>query len=248
MKTNTIGVVVFLVVLLFSAISYSQITVNNANANANALKTKLSANGGFTITNQIITKGNNKNQSGVFSNGSGGGLSLNSGIILTTGKVSKTTQVSKTQSDVSAQGATTYSDADLIALDIQAINDVVVYEYDFIINGTEPKIFGLDYQFASEEYPDYVCSDKNDVFGFFISGGDLPGTANLASVGGENSAVNYVNSGVAGFAAVTGIPCDLTQSASFVQNYVLDGSGALNTTVNGPHTNIYNGFTTLFLT
>jgi len=247
MNTNTIEVVMSLVVLLYSAISYSQITIINANANANALKTKLSANGGFTITNQIITKGNNKNQSGVFSNGSGGGLSLNTGIILTTGKVSKTTQVSKTQSDVSAQGATTYSDADLIALDSQAINDVVVYEYDFIINGTEPKIFGLDYQFASEEYPDYVCSDKNDVFGFFISGGDLPGTANLASVGGENSAVNYVNSGIAGIAGiagVAGIPCELTQSASFVQNYVLDGSGGLDTTVNGSHTNIYNGFTT----
>jgi len=56
MKTNTIGVIVFLVVLLYSAISYSQITVNNANANGNALKTKLSANGGFTITNQVIQK------------------------------------------------------------------------------------------------------------------------------------------------------------------------------------------------
>jgi len=244
MKTNTIGVVVFLVVLLYHAISYSQITVNNANANANALKTKLSANGGFTITNQVITKGNNKNQTGVFSNGAGGGLSLTTGVILTTGKISKTTQVSKTQSDVSAQGGTTYIDTDLVALDTQAINDVVVYEYDFTINGTEPKIFGLDYQFASEEYPDFVCSSKNDVFGFFISGGDLPGVANLASVGGENSAVNYVNSGVAGTSAEAGTTCDLTQSGSFVQNYVLDGAGALNTAVNGPHTNIYNGFTT----
>ncbi|PHS03764.1 MAG: hypothetical protein COA88_15010, partial [Kordia sp.] len=244
MKSSIIGAILFLLVIFTFHSGHAQLTINNANANANALKTKLSANGGFTITNQVITKGNNKNQSGVFSNGSGGGLSLNSGIILTTGKVSKTAQVSKTQSDVSAQGATTYSDADLIALDTQAINDVVVFEYDFIINGTEPKIFGLDYQFASEEYPDYVCSDKNDVFGFFISGGDLPGIANLASVGGENSAVNYVNSGVAGSSAVTGIQCDLTQSGSFVQNYVLDGLGALDTTVNGSHTNIYNGFTT----
>ena len=244
MKTNTIGVVVFIVVLLYNAISYSQITVNNANANANALQTKLSANGGFTITNQTITNGNNKNQTGVFSNGSGGGLSLDTGVVLTTGRVSKTTQVSKTQSDVSAQGATTYSDTDLVTLDAQAINDVVVYEYDFTINGTEPKIFGLDYQFTSEEYPDFVCSSKNDVFGFFISGGDLPGVANLASVGGENSAVNYVNSGTAGVSAATGIPCDLSQSGSFVQNYALDGGGALDTTVNGPHTNIYNGFTT----
>ncbi len=244
MKTNIIGVIVFLVALFYSAISYSQITVNNANANANALKTKLSENGGFTITNQVVSKGNNKNQAGIFSNGSGGGLSLNSGVVLTSGKVSKTTQVSKTQSDVSAQSGITYNDSDLVALDTKAINDVVVYEFDFTINGTEPKIFGLDYQFASEEYPDFVCSSKNDVFGFFISGGDLPGIANLASVGGENSAVNYVNSGLAGTSAEVGTPCDLTQSGSFVQNYVLDGGGVLDATVNGPHTNIYNGFTT----
>ena len=221
MKTNIIGVIVFLIALFYNATSYSQITVNNANANANALKTKLSENGGFTITNQVVSKGNNNNQAGVFSNGSGGGLSLNSGVVLTSGKVSNTTQVSKTQSDVSAQSGITYSDTDLVTLDTKAINDVVVYEFDFTINGTEPKIFGLDYQFASEEYPDFVCSSKNDVFGFFISGGDLPGTANLASVGGENSAVNYVNSGLSGASADIGTPCDLTQSGSFVQNYVL---------------------------
>jgi len=46
MKTNIIGVIVFLIALFYNATSYSQITVNNANANANALKTKLSENRG----------------------------------------------------------------------------------------------------------------------------------------------------------------------------------------------------------
>jgi len=243
MKTNIIGVVLFLLIMFTYCSGYSQVTINNANANAGALKTELSSSGGFTISNQVITRGNNKNQTGTYSNGTSDGLSLATGIVLTTGKVSKTTQVSKTQSDVSAQSAATYSDPDLLALNAQAINDVVLYEYDFMISGTEPKIFGLDYQFTSEEYPDFVCSSKNDVFGFFISGGDLPGTTNLASIGGNNTAVNYINGGVAGVSAAAGTPCDVSQSSSFVTNYVLDGVGALDTTVNGPHTNIYNGFT-----
>ena len=251
MKTLTYyGVMLF----LFFSVTYkasAQATFTQGSTPAQ-LATELSANGGFTITTPVITNGAT-DQRGVYSNGAGAGLTLNRGILLSTGKVNTAlANQSSTLSQDFEQGAT-YNDGDLTAINAQSINDVVVYEFDFTIAGTDPKIFALDYQFASEEYPEYVCSDKNDIFGFFVSGGDLVGTSNLAKIGGTNMAVNYVNGGAVGTLGNAALnPCTLTNSSSFVQNYVLDDNGTPadltddfpSTTVNGPHHMSYNGFTT----
>jgi len=255
MSKKVLKKVSFMVLIFLLNISYSQITVDNANANATQLTTKING-AGFTISGEKITIGDGLSQSGVFSNGIAGtkagaveALSIDSGIFLTTGSTSNVTNTSK---DLDVSGSATLRsnvkhpviptpDSDLIGLDPAAKHDQVVYEFDFVINGSEPKIFALDYQFASEEYPDFVCSDKNDVFGFFISGGDLPGTANLASVGGNDTAVNFINGGKSGLSAVKA-PCDLTRSSSFVKNYKESG-GFYDPILDGDHTLIYNGLT-----
>ena len=80
--------------------------------------------------------------------------------------------------------------------------DAVVIEFDFVPNGNE---LNFRYVFASEEYPDFVCSPYNDAFGFFVSG---PGIAGPYSNGAENIAllpgtnipiaINTVNNGSVG--------------------------------------------------
>jgi len=67
------------------------------------------------------------------------------------------------------------------------------------------------YIFGSEEYPEFVCSQFNDIFGFFIKGPgiegdsmylgtDLEGFRNMAQIPGKNEPVtiNSVNSGISG--------------------------------------------------
>ncbi len=52
------------------------------------------------------------------------------------------------------------------------------------------------YVFASEEYPEYVSSEFNDVFGFFISGPGFTGQQNIARLpNGAVVAINTVNNG-----------------------------------------------------
>ena len=252
MKTFKTSIFIFLLTLFTSQESIAQATFTQGNS-ANQLATELSTNGGFTITNQVLTSGGNR-QRGIFSNGTNAGLTLDRGILLTTGRVNRSlNNMSSTQGDDAEQGGATYIDTDLTNIDATAINDVVIYEFDFKILGTEPKIFALDYQFASEEYPDYVCANVNDIFGFFISGGDLTGSTNLAQVGGTNVAVNYVNSGTVGFAGdASANPCVLNNANSFVVNYVLDDNFTpgdptddfLDIFTDGPHHIMYNGFTT----
>ncbi|PHS05663.1 MAG: hypothetical protein COA88_11860, partial [Kordia sp.] len=253
MKTNYIGMLLFLSVLVTHFSGYTQATFVQG-SNANQLATQLTSPG-FTITNPVITNGGNR-QRGTFFNGiAGAGLTMDTGILLTTGRVNRSINNQSTmQGDDSEQGGVTYDDPDLVAINASSNYDTVIYEFDFTISGTDPKVFAMDYQFASEEYPDYVCAQVNDIFGFFVSGGDLTGTTNIASVGGDNVAVNYINDGRIGIAGSASTdPCVLSNSSSFNINYVLDNSGTpgdssddfLDTLTNGPYYMMYNGFTTI---
>ena len=98
-------------------------------------------------------------------------------------------------------GTVTY-DQDLNDLATNVVTNGCIIEFDFIPSGDT---ISFRYMFASVEYPSYVCSGFNDVFGFFISG---PGFSGPFMNGGENIAlvpggnipvtINTVNSGTAG--------------------------------------------------
>lgn len=230
MKTNYL----FQLMLLLSNLAVAQATYVEG-SDANQLASELSANNGFTLSNPVITNGATK-QSGTFSNGANAGLTLDRGIILTTGEVGfSLDETSNKYSGIVSQPSS-YVDSDLTTIETEATRDAVIYEFDFTINGNKPKIFALDYQFASEEYDYYVCSKWNDIFGFFISGGDLTGTTNLAIVEGNNVAVNYINGGAVGGAGNASLnPCELGNSTLFVDN---------ESPSPGPHHMVYDGFTT----
>ncbi|WP_165779276.1 choice-of-anchor L domain-containing protein [Brumimicrobium salinarum] len=74
--------------------------------------------------------------------------------------------------------------------------NATLLEFDFIPLSDTVR---FKYVFASEEYPEYVNSEFNDVFAFFISGpGISGGTQNMAIIPGTTSPVtiNNVNAGL----------------------------------------------------
>ena len=88
-----------------------------------------------------------------------------------------------------------------------ATNDAAVLEFDFIAGGDQVE---FRYVWSSEEYPEYVFSSFNDVFGFFLSGPGINGpytnnAVNIALVPGTNLPVTIdnVNNGNGGFGPCT---------------------------------------------
>ncbi|TAF47553.1 MAG: OmpA family protein [Sphingobacteriales bacterium] len=81
-------------------------------------------------------------------------------------------------------------DKDLKALEKGDLYDVSLIEFDFVPFHNSIK---FNYQFASDEYPEYVSSSFNDIFAFFIS--DSKNTKNIAVVPGKNIpvSVNTIN-------------------------------------------------------
>ena len=94
--------------------------------------------------------------------------------------------------------------------------DGVILQFDFVPQSSP---ISFKYIFASEEYPDYVCSQYNDAFAFLISGPGLPtGGQNLAvvPVTGDPITINTINNGSVGtFGSASNTPCETGNSANF---------------------------------
>ncbi|MEQ9289736.1 MAG: Ig-like domain-containing protein, partial [Cyclobacteriaceae bacterium] len=215
---------------------FAQATVESSSASSAQLISKINGQG-VTITNGSFPNPNDSGaQYGTFSNGlNGASLSVDEGIILSTGGVTEA-MTNNNQNGASQSTGNTYSDPDLTAINPSAIYDAAIFQFD-VTTGTDVDAVIISYQFASEEYPDYVCSRFNDAFGFFVSGPGIIGTENIALVpeSGNVVAVNSVNSGVCGSQA-DGTSADLTKAAYFIDN---------NEGTPGPVYVEYNGLTTL---
>ncbi len=182
---------------------------------------------------------------GFFKNGAEE-IGIGRGIVLTTGRaVSQGTnygaeRVGGDFADNATNSTATDADITQIAGANNSVNDLVKYTITFIpISDT----LRFRYVFASEEYPEFVCSDFNDIFGFFISGPGISGPyenngQNIALIPGTNLPVtiNNVNSGVNAGDIVNCTPPN--GSLAFSQFY--NNNDATN---NQP---VYDGFTDVF--
>ncbi len=129
-------------------------------------------------------------------------LALNDGIVLATGKVLGVTG-SNQNTSLTLPPAFPLNVADPDLAIIETVQRcVAVLEFDFIPTGDS---INFRFVFGSEEYPEYVCSQYNDVFGFFLSGPGINGpfTNSAINLGVlPNStvpiAINTVNSGSPG--------------------------------------------------
>ena len=205
-----------LFLLFMISYTYGHATFSSGNT-ATEVATQITGPGS-TITSPVIVNGAGT-QVGIYSDGiANAGLQLDSGIILTTGTVTESFSTNSA-TGISLGPGLTFSDGDLTAIDANAINDVVIFEFDATLDALAT-VLTIDYQFMSDEYNEYVCSAFNDIFGYFISGPGITGTQNIALVPGTSNAVTIasINNGSVGGFGDIGDCIDLTQSALFTDN------------------------------
>jgi hypothetical protein len=142
------------------------------------------------------------------------GLGVNAGILLATGDASVAIGPND-QDNASAGYGISTPDKDLSMLAQGGAPFDKARLHFYIVPRTDS--IGFQYVFASEEYCEYVGTQFNDAFGFFIKGpgiqGPFGGAANLATLpGGSNAyvAINNVN--------------HFTNSAHYVHNTPADGN------------------------
>lgn len=130
---------------------------------------------------------------GYFSGGSPV-VGIDRGILLTTGYAAKPNvgfgPSSFGQFFASNSNGSTANDGNLAAIATAAIRDVAVYTISFVPTSDTLR---FRYCFASEEYPEYSCTEFNDVFGFFIQGPGYPTPTNIAKIPGTNLPVSINN-------------------------------------------------------
>ncbi|NND94481.1 MAG: PEP-CTERM sorting domain-containing protein, partial [Flavobacteriales bacterium] len=101
---------------------------------------------------------------------------LDEGIILTTGRIINALGPNDTESKSTAYVGTN-GDPKLDIISGYTTRDACKLEFDIIPAGDS---LTFDFSFASEEYSEYVCTNFNDVFGFFISGPGIVGDPGLS--------------------------------------------------------------------
>lgn len=141
----------------------------------------------FDITN--ITPLGVADQIGTFSNGLTN-IGINTGVIIATGGIHIAPGPNNSDGASAGYGAST-PDPDLAMLTNGALFDRAGFEFDF--KPTQAQIT-FQFVFASEEYCEYVGTQYNDVFGFFISGPGIPGgQENIAIIPGTNTPITINN-------------------------------------------------------
>jgi hypothetical protein len=185
----------------------------------------IGSGGGITIVGTPTLTGA-ATQQGTFTGGVSAGVGIDTGVILTSGDAQLAP--GPNTSDGAGPGLGTAGNAQLDALlpAGQTTNDANVLQFNFTT--TTGNLF-FRYVFASDEYNEFVGSEFNDVFGFFLNG------TNIALIPGTSTpvAINNVNCGDPYTPPAGGTNCSL-----FNNNDLDDG---------GPFFNLqYDGFTDVF--
>lgn len=132
-----------------------------------------------------------------------------SGVLLTTGNASFASEWGCVGCSTENQVSNNNTNADLNALNGPgSVKTPAVLEFDFVTTGS---MLNFEFIFASKEYPEYVGSQYNDVFGFFLSG---PGISGIYSNSAENIAQLPNNGGIVSINNVNNI----TNSNYYIDN------------------------------
>lgn len=168
---------------------------------------------GTNVTNAVLTCGSGG--AGTFANGFTTNLGMDEGIVLTSGTIDSIPAAS-TYFLSTANGAP--GDLYLDTISAYTTFDACVLEFDVTVAGST---LLMDYVFASEEYPEYVCTGFNDAFAFQISGPDPLGGSyanlNISTVPGTTTpvSINTINGGTGLGGSAT---CITTNTAYYIDN------------------------------
>ncbi|MFC1787510.1 choice-of-anchor L domain-containing protein [Halobacteriota archaeon] len=172
--------------------------------------------GGGVVVSNVTYSGVNIS-AGTFSNGTEI-IGFYSGIILSTGNISNV--IGPNTYDGTSKDNDMPGDTDLDTL-IPGYDtyDASVLEFDFV---PDTAVVTFVYVFGSEEYNEYVHSEYNDVFGFFINGVNhalIPGTSTPVSINNVNGGNPYGTNAI--------------NPACYRNNDLDDGGGSINTELDG---------------
>ena len=175
-----------LVVMLFVVTRAYALTVNSVTGASDLVNTIIDP---ATVTVSNISFTGTLDAVGIFSDGLSSGLGIDRGIILTTGSAAGAVGPND-EEDYSVNNGLS-GDSDLnILVDPYVTYDATVLEFDF-----ETVTYNLyfNFVFASEEYEEYVGSEFNDVFAFYVDGINIalvPGTSDPITVNTINQGTN----------------------------------------------------------
>jgi len=153
---------------------------------------------GANVTISNVTFSGNTGQIGGFNQGLEA-VGFDEGIVLTTGYASfaGTFGTGNPGDDSPVTGVDTGNDPDLEVLNGtgSSVFNEGILEFDFITTNTS---VSFEFTFGSDEYMEYVGSEFNDAFGFFLSGPGISGpftdnAVNIATIGGDPVSINTVN-------------------------------------------------------
>lgn len=219
--------------LLSPLISFGQLVTSTAQS-PNGLVQNVLLGSGVTVSN--ITFNGSPSAIGEF-DGTNTNLGLNNGIVITTGTVINAggdgPHGPNNQADAGLDtGGSGYGPLSNL-IGGTSTHDASILEFDFVPYSDSVK---FNYVFGSEEYAEYVGSEFNDVFAFFISGPGISGLQNIARLpNNQVVAINNVHSGVTNSFGTFG-PLN-------AQYYVDNGTGSSGPQNGSPFYIQYDGFT-----
>lgn len=189
--------------LVLSSSAYGQATINPGGTPNDARIIERLTGDGLGISNPTLERGELNTQIATFTNGiAGAGFGIDDGVLFSTGNAVNDLTTRNVRAVTSVSPTNTGTDPNLIAINPSAAFNTVAYSFDITL---APEVSGIRivFQFGSEEYPDYVGSVFNDLFGFFVSGpgignGTTPQNFAKLPSNGDVIVVNSVNGGVPG--------------------------------------------------
>jgi hypothetical protein len=193
-RARNLAVLAGLVFSVWAAPSFADPLIV-ANTDATMLANLLA---GGSVNVVSATYSGDSTQAGTFTNGAAD-IGFDQGVVLSSGNVTQipgantngpeTLSVGLTADDDLNTDTGSAGDADidgLVAPQVSQDASVLTIDFQFGDGSSGGDLF-VSYVFASEEYIDWVDSDFNDAFGFFLDG------VNIALVGGDPVTVNNIN-------------------------------------------------------
>lgn len=194
--------------VLFTVLSNAQLKISTVSGNSESFHQLIQSlmGDGVIVTNISTNQSDSTRALGIFED-PGKTFGMDKGIIATTGSITRVAQ------ENTYGGMSAYEGSDIIEdgwhnhsltgsripeleelLGGTRTNDGIIIEMDVI---PMADTLAFSYVFGSEEYDEYVCSEFNDIFAFFISGEGIDGVKNMAVLPGTETAVsiNNVNNG-----------------------------------------------------